>query len=140
MNKFMTKGFIGQDIKLNHFPDGTAVVNFSIADTQRWKDKETGEKKEKTEWFRMVATGKRAEAIAEYFSKGSEILIADSQARTRMYEKDGVKHYPTEYWIRDFEFCGRKSEAKGAKVAQQAQAASPESMPPIEDFNDDIPF
>jgi len=57
MNKFMAKGFLGQDPELKYFPDGTAVVNFSIADTQRWKDKKTGEVKEKTEWFRLVATG-----------------------------------------------------------------------------------
>ena len=137
----MAKGFFGRDPELRHFPDGTAVVNFSIADTQKWKDKQTGEPREKTEWFNFVATGRRAEVIAEHFRKGSEILIVDSAATTRMYEKDGVKHYPVEYRVNQFEFCGKKSDSGGQRLQQQAQHhQGNDQMPPQQDFNDDVAF
>ena len=138
----MCKGFIGQDPELKHFPDGTAVVNFSVADSQRWKDKKTGEMKERTEWMRFVATGRRAEIIAEYFTKGSEILITDSQFRNREYEKDGVKHYTSEFFVNGFEFCGRKSDSGGgqAKTNQQSQDYAQDNNPPESEYAGEIPF
>ena len=142
MNKFLCKGFLGQDPELRHFPDGTAVVNFSVADTQKWKDKQSGEIKEKTEWMRFVATGKRAEVIAKHFSKGSEILITDSQLRNGSYEKDGQTIYTTEFFVNGFEFCGRKSDAGAARTNQQSENYAPQNNPPqqSDDFDDDIPF
>lgn len=140
MNKYLFKGFLGQDPELKHFPDGTAVVNFSAADSKRWKDKKSGEIKEKTEWARFVATGKRAEVIAEHFIKGSEILITDSELRNRSYEKDGVTHYISEFYVNGFEFCGRKNDPGQAKTNQQAQDYAQDNNPPAGAYEDDVPF
>ncbi len=137
---FTCHGFIGQDPELKNFPDGTPVVNFSVASTNRWKDKKTGEIKESTDWFRMVATGSSAEIIAEYFSKGSEIVITKSRFKQRKYEKNGVDHYMSEFFVESFDFCGKKSGGD-SKTDQQAKAYSADNSPPVKsDFDDDIPF
>jgi len=139
---FNCHGYIGQDPELRAFPDGTAVVNFSVASSNRWKDKQTGEQKERTDWLRMVATGRRAEVIAEHFKKGSEIIITKSQFRQREYEKDGKKHYSSEFMVESFDFCGKKSGDGGA-AKTQAQAneyAQGQNQPNYNDFNDDIPY
>lgn len=160
MNQCMFMGNLGQDVDLRFLPDRTPVANFSIACGEKWKDKVTGEIKESTEWVRAVVFGKRAEVIAEYFKKGSQIFI-QGKMRTRSYEKDGVKHYATEILVNEFQFCGQRSEGGGdARASQQAsaygqgsggktsrpdnshQGASGAMAPPPDyaDFDDDIPF
>lgn len=142
----MAHGYFGQDPELSYFQDGTAVVNFSIAVTKKWKDKETKEIKQKTEWPRFVATGRQAEVIAEYFKKGSEIVITDSELRTRNYDhKDGYKVYITELMLKPggFDFCGKgNGSGNSDRADQQQQAYSSDNQPPKknEDFDDDIPF
>lgn len=134
---FSCHGYLGQDPDLRYFPDGTPMVSFSVASTQRWKD-QSGETKERTDWFRMVATGRRAEVIAEYFKKGSEIVITRSQFRQREYTKDGEKRYVAEFRVQDFDFCGRREAAD----RQTGEAVSRPSSQPADtnDFDDDIPF
>ncbi|MGZ4968018.1 MAG: single-stranded DNA-binding protein [Methylobacter sp.] len=115
-------GNFGQDPDLRYLPDGTACVNISIACGEKWKDKVSGEVKEHTEWIRAVIFGKRAEVVAQYFKKGSQIHVTGKQ-RTRSYDKDGVKHYATEILVNEFQFCGQRSEGGGdARASQQASA------------------
>jgi single-strand DNA-binding protein len=121
LNLCQFMGNLGQDPELRFMPDGRAVVNISIACTERWKDKATGEQKENTEWIRAVGFGKRAEIIAEYFKKGSQIYVS-GKMRTRSWEKDGAKHYTTEIVIDDFQFCGQRGESGAARAEQQYQA------------------
>ena len=134
-------GNLGADPDKKILPDGTALVNFSIACGEKWKDRATGELKEKTEWVRAVAFGRRAEVIAEYFKKGSQIYVQGKMC-TRSYEKDGVKHYATEILVSDFQFCGQRSGGgNDERAGQQAAAYGHGAMPePSVDFDDDIPF
>jgi len=140
MSNTVIHGFLGSDPEVRHFPDGTPVVNFSVAETKNWKDKVTSEKRSKTTWFRCVATGNRVKVIADYFKKGSEILISQSEFRTGEYEKDGHKVYTSEFFVTGFEFCGRKSENSGQRSAQQDEQYAPQNNPPVSDFDEDIPF
>lgn len=121
INLFMGMGNIGQEIDLRYMPDGKAVANFSIACGERWKDKVSGEIKENTEWIRCVVFGRRAEVINEHFKKGSQIHVT-GKMRTRMWEKDGAKHYATEIVVSEFQFCGQRSDAGGARASQQSSA------------------
>ncbi|MBS3953648.1 MAG: single-stranded DNA-binding protein [Methylomicrobium sp.] len=146
MNKCQFHGFLGADPVLKYFPDGGAKVSFSMAVSERWKDKQTGEIKERTDWLRMVCSGKRAEVIAEHFKKGSEILIADAQFRNREYTQNGEKKYISEFTVRDFEFCGKKPSAgepgrhnpDGKNQHEDSKSSS--AFPDDDFYDDDIPF
>ena len=150
LNLMQCMGNLGQDPDIRYLPDSRAVVNISIACTDRYKDKQTGEVKENTEWIRAVAFGRRAEVIGEYFKKGSQIYIS-GKMRTREYEKDGVKHWATEIVIDNFDFCGQRSGGNDAKAQQQASAYGQQSAQQRpaqnaprdnfdDDFMDDAPF
>jgi single-strand DNA-binding protein len=131
-------GNLGGDVEIKALPDGTSVGNFSIACGEKWKDKATGEIKEKTEWVRVVVFGRRAEVISEHFKKGSQIYVS-GKLRTREWEKDGAKHYMTEVVADNFQFCGQRSDTGSVKVSQQAAAYQPQPDN-FEDFDLDIPF
>lgn len=105
MQKLFVVGNLGQDAELKVFGDGNSVLNFSVASTEKWNDKSTGERKERTEWFRCKMGGKRANALAQYLTKGTKVAVTGS-LETRTYEKDGVKHYATDVRVQDVEFCG----------------------------------
>jgi single-strand DNA-binding protein len=137
LNLCQFMGNLGEAPVLKALPTGESVVNFSIACTDRWKDKTTGEQKESTEWIRAVCFGKRGEVIAEHFTKGSAIYIS-GKLRTRSWDKDGVKHYMTEIVVTDFQFCGKRDNSE-SKADQQAKSYA-DTMPPMPDFDDDIPF
>ena len=148
-------GNLGQDPDLRYMPDGRAVVNLSIACSERWKDKQTGETKESTEWIRAVCFGKRAQVIAEHFKKGSQIYVS-GKMRTRQYEQDGIKRYSTEIVVEEFQFCGNRSGNGDTKAQQQAAAYDRSPVPKgvdnpsvsaysgdagsYDDFDDQIPF
>jgi single-strand DNA-binding protein len=129
VNRCTFKGFLGGDVDLRFLPDGTPVGNLSIACSERWKDKQSNEIKERTEWARLVVFGKRAEVINEYFKKGSEIYV-ETKMRTRKWEKDGITHYSTEFVIENFDFCGTRNggDSGNARAQQQASAYSPNSQ------------
>ncbi len=142
-------GNLGQDVDLRFMPDGRAVANLSVACSERYKDKSTGETKESTEWIRAVVFGKRAEVIAEYFKKGSQIHI-QGKLRTRKYEKNGVDTYATEIVVNEFQFCGQKSgggdekaKQQSAAYGQQQGAPSHQEKPPVSSYDDqynDAPY
>ena len=133
MQNFFLVGNLGKDPELRHTNSGDAVVNFSMADTERYTDK-SGEKVEKTEWFNCVAFRRQAEVIAEYVKKGQQLAVTGS-IKTRTYEKDGETKYFTEVHVRSFEFIGGKSpdyqKPAGEKKKEGAQK---------DDFGDSIPF
>ncbi len=95
INKVMIMGNLGADPDLKFAPSGKAICNLRIATTERWKDKSTGKLEERTEWHRVTVWGDAAENCAKYLAKGRAVLV-EGKNRTRMYEKDGVKHYVTE--------------------------------------------
>ena len=143
LNKVMLIGRLGSDPELRYTPDGTAVANFSIATSEEWKDKNTGEKKERTEWHRVVAWRKLGEICGEYLAKGKQIYV-EGRIQTRSWEdKDGNKRYTTEIVASDIQFLGAKdsNNASGSYINKSA-AGGPDMPAPqgSEPRDDDIPF
>ena len=95
VNKAIIVGRLGKDPDMKYFQDGSAVCNFSVATSETWKDKTTGDKKEKTEWHRVTTFRRLAEICGGFLSKGSLVYI-EGKLQTRQYEKDGQTHYTTE--------------------------------------------
>nr|WP_310794510.1 single-stranded DNA-binding protein [Pseudomonas sp. S5F11] len=95
MNKVILVGTCGQDPEVRYLPNGNAVTNLSLATSEQWTDKQSGQKVEKTEWHRVSLFGKVAEIAGEYLGKGSQVYI-EGKLQTREWEKDGIKRYTTE--------------------------------------------
>jgi single-strand DNA-binding protein len=113
INKAIIVGNLGKDPEMRYMPDGRAVASFSIATSEEWKDKATGEKKERTEWHRIVAYDKLGEICGEYLSKGKQVYI-EGRIQTRSWDdKDGNKRYSTEIIALTMQMLGSKGE--GAK-------------------------
>lgn len=144
-------GNLAQDPELRHFPNGGAVCNVTVATSEKWKDKQTGEAKELTEWNRIVFSNRLAEIAAEYLRKGSKVYIEGS-LRTRKYQDNqGVERYTTEIRASQMQMLDSRAQGQGQSQPQaQAQAQrkpQPQQYPPIElgpglntDFADDAPF
>lgn len=141
INKVILIGRLGQDPEVRYTPDGTAVANFSIATSEEWKDKNSGEKRERTEWHRIVAWRKLGEICGEYLSKGRQVYI-EGRIQTRSWEdKDGNKRYTTEIIASDVQFLGGRDSAGSAGPSAGAPdtgGGSTLSGPGPQD--DDIPF
>ncbi len=142
VNKVILLGNLGQDPEIRYMADGTAVTNFSIATSETWKDKQTGEKKERTEWHRVVAWRQLGELCGKYLAKGRQVYI-EGKLQTRSWEKDGVTRYTTEIVASEVQFIGGnrdESAGRGRPAGNQAvDRGYPE--PPIADMpQDDIPF
>lgn len=119
VNKVILIGRLGRDPEIRYSQQGVAVVNFSIATSEQWTDKNTGDKQEKTEWHRVVAFGKPAEILEKYLSKGQQVYI-EGRLQTRNYEKDGQTHYITEVVVNNFQFLGGgKADNQGGGLYQQ---------------------
>jgi len=102
VNKVILVGNLGRDPEVRHSQAGAKIVNFSLATSESWKDKNTGERREKTEWHRVVIFSEGLAGIAEnYLHKGSKVYIEGS-LQTREYEKDGIKRYSTEVVLQGF--------------------------------------
>ena len=95
LNRVLLIGNLGKDAEVRVTPSGQSVANFSIATTETWTSKDDGEKKEKTEWHRIVLWGKAADSLQPYLTKGKSVAI-EGRLQTRQWEKDGQKHYTTE--------------------------------------------
>ena len=117
INKAIIVGRLGKDPEVRYMPDGTAIANFSVATSEEWKDKNTGEKKERTEWHRIVAYRKLGEICGEYLSKGKQVYI-EGKIQTRAWDdKDGNKRYTTEIVASDMHMLSPKDEGGGRKSA-----------------------
>jgi len=141
LNKVILIGNLGKDPVLRYTPDGTPVCNFSIATSDKWNDKNTGEKREKTEWHRIVAWRRLGEICGEYLSKGRQVYI-EGKLQTRSWEKDGVTRYTTEIVASDVQFLGKRTDVYNdptPPVPDKAPLEQPVLYAvPIDD--DDIPF
>lgn len=96
INKVILIGHLGQDPEVRYMPNGNAVVNMTLATSENWKDKNTGENKEKTEWHRIVLFGKLAEIAGEYLRKGSQVYIEGSLQTRKWQDQNGLERYTTE--------------------------------------------
>ena len=140
INKVIMVGRLGQDPEVRYTPDGTAVANFSIATSEGWKDKETGERREKTEWHRIVAWRRLGEICGEYLSKGRQVYV-EGKLQTRSWEKDGVTRYTTEIVASDVQFLGGRDDSVDTpRRSENSQTADIPPDPNPGSPKDDIPF
>ena len=161
VNKVILIGNVGGDPETRYLPNGNAVTNITLATTDSWKDKQTGQQQERTEWHRVVLFGKVAEIAGEYLRKGSQCYI-EGRLQTREWEKDGVKRYTTEVVVDmggTMQLLGGRGGSsddaprqpqRPQRESQPQQQSRPQARPqpqpaqqPAPDydsFDDDIPF
>jgi single-strand DNA-binding protein len=139
VNKAIIIGNLGRDPEVKYLQSGSAVCNFSVATSEKWKDKQTGEAKEQTEWHKVTCFGRLAEIAGQYLRKGSKVYIEGS-LRTRQYEKDGVTHYSTEINARELQMLGGKGERQDNADDRPAPAKARAGVPAADDFDDAVPF
>ena len=145
VNKVILVGTCGQDPEVRYLPNGNAVTNLSLATSEQWTDKQTGQKVEKTEWHRVSMFGKVAEIAGEYLRKGSQVYI-EGKLQTREWEKDGIKRYTTEIVVdmqgtmqllggrpqgdQQNQGGGNNYQQQQSAPRQQAQRPAPQQQPP----------
>jgi single-strand DNA-binding protein len=157
VNKVILIGNLGRDPETRYSPDGAAITNVAIATSYTWKDKTTGEKKEETEWHRVVFFNRLAEIAGEYLKKGKPVYV-EGRLRTRKWtDKDGNERYTTEIVAEEMKMLGSRDSGggggsggdyeEGASRAPRESAARPAARPAakepaanIADMDDDIPF
>lgn len=156
LNKVTLIGNLGADPEVRYMSSGGAVVNIRIATSSRWKDKQTGERRQATEWHRVVFFNRLAEVAGEYLKKGRQVYI-EGRLQTRKWQgPDGQDRYTTEIVVSDIQMLGNRSGGTES-FAQDTSVSTPSSPPPAptdsqntastnpsstsyEDFDDDIPF
>jgi len=139
LNKVTLIGNLGDDPQVNAMPSGGSVANISVATSMRWKDKQTGQKKESTEWHRVVAFNRLAEIMQEYLKKGSQVYI-EGRLQTRKWTDDkNIERYSTEIVASHMNMLGVKCEGGQAKAEQQQQAYQSAPAPAVDDY-DDVPY
>ena len=145
VNKVILIGNLGRDPEVRHSQAGAKIVNFSLATSETWKDKATGERREKTEWHRVVIFSEGLAGIAEqYLRKGSKVYIEGS-LQTREYEKDGIKRYSTEVVLQGFNSAMPMLDTKGgggggSTGSTGGGAPASGGSVPGGDLDDEIPF
>ncbi len=147
VNKVLLLGRLGQDIELRYTPNGDAVGSCTMATSETWKDKNTGERKEKTEWHRLVIWGRRAEGLKDYLLKGTQIYV-EGRLQTRQWEaKDGGKRSTTEIRVDSVEFVGgsrgnadKSSNENPARNYDEQPDSQSNAVASQELTDDDIPF
>ena len=145
VNKWIGIGNLGRDPDVRRTPAGDAICNFSIACTESWKDKQTGEKKEMTEWVRISFFGKLAEICGQYLKKGSQVYIEGSMRTRKWTDKDGQERYTTEIRGDEMKMLGSRpasSQPSGQTDhgTDKANGYSPQDKGQFDDLGDDIPF
>lgn len=137
INKATLIGRVGKDPELRKTSSGTSIANMSLATSETWKDKQIGEKKEATEWHRIVFYDRLAEVAAEYAKKGAMIYVEGAIKTRKWTDKDGVEKYTTEIQARELKLLSRPSGDSAAPApAPRPQQRAAQSG----GFDDDIPF
>lgn len=142
INKVILVGNLGQDPEVKYTAGGAAVTTLSLATSESWKDKDTGQDQEKTEWHRVVLWRRLAEIAGEYLKKGSKVYI-EGQLQTRKWEQDGQTRYTTEVVGRDMQFLdsrGNTSSDNSSIYEDVNQDMGSQNLPDSGITDDDIPF
>jgi single-strand DNA-binding protein len=140
INKAILIGRLGRDPEIRYTQSGTAVANFTMATSEKWKDKNTGEMQERTEWHRIVAFGKLGEICGEYLTKGKQIYI-EGRLQTRSWEQEGVTRYTTEIVANEMKMLEPKGTSGGGGGYGASKPAGSGPAPSYsEPQDDDIPF
>ena len=144
INKVILVGNLGRDPETRYLPSGGAVTNVSLATSRSWKDRDSGEQKEKTEWHRVVFFNRLGEIAGEYLKRGSKVYV-EGELRTREWEKEGQKHFTTEIVATEMQMLDSKGQGGNSSSnynSSSNQQPAPEMSAPmgaaVED--DDIPF
>ena len=143
VNKAIILGSLGQDPDIRYTAGGAAVANISIATNEQWKDKESGEMQERTEWHRVVFFGRLAEIVGEYLRKGSQVYVEGRIQTRKWQDKEGKDRYTTEIVANEMQMLGSKSGGTTASFDQSPQQSAPAASSEkssTDDFDDDIPF
>ncbi len=146
INKVILIGNLGRDPETRYSQGGSPVTSFSVATSENWRDRQTGESQERTEWHNVVCFGRLAEIAGEYLRKGSKVYIEGS-LRTSSWEQDGQKRYRTEVMARDMQMLDGRGGGGGGMDNQAPTGFEPRgssnnapTLPADDDFDDDIPF
>ena len=143
INKVILVGNLGADPETRYMPSGSAVTNIRIATTESWKDKDTGDQQERTEWHSVAFFGRLAEIVAEYLRKGSQVYI-EGKLRTRKWQdREGNDRWSTEVVANEMQMLGGRpgSNAPAQAPAPAAAQVGPDApQPPPGEFDDEIPF
>ncbi len=148
VNKWIGIGNLGRDPEMRSFPSGDQVANTTIACTDKWKDKQTGEMKEATEWVRIVFNGRLAELAGQYLRKGSQVYVEGSLRTRKWTDKDGQEKYTTEIRADSMQMLGGRPDGGASPTRAQAEPrqAAAQALKPsrpssgFDDMDDDIPF
>lgn len=145
VNKVIIVGTCGKDPETRYMPSGAAVSSVSIATNESWKDKQTGDKQERTEWHNITFFGRLAEIAGEYLKKGSQVYIEGSLRTEKWTDKSGNERYTTKVIANEMQMLGGRPGGGGDYAPQQQSQPQPANQPapaaPIDDsFDDDIPF
>ena len=144
VNKVILVGNLGADPEVKYMPNGNAVANATLATSETWKDKQSGENKEKTEWHRVVFFRRLAEIAGEYLKKGSQVYIEGKLQTRKWRDKNGNDRYTTEIIANEMQMLGGRgggggsADFGGGSASQSAPSAAPAAT--ADDFDDDIPF
>lgn len=147
VNKVILIGHLGQDPEIRYMPNGGAVANLTLATSESWRDKQSGEMREKTEWHRVIIFGKLAEVAGEYLKKGSQVYIEGSLQTRKWQDQSGQDRYTTEVVVNiggSMQMLGgnggnQAGSQQPARQHQQTQQQAPQNEPPM-DWDDNIPF
>jgi single-strand DNA-binding protein len=145
INKVILVGNLGADPETRYMPSGSAVTNLSVATSESWKDKQTGEQTERTEWHKVVMFDRLAEVAAEYLRKGSQVYIEGKLQTRKWQDRDGNDRWTTEIRASEMQMLGGRGSGGGSfgGGAPQQGGGGGGSAPPepaADDFDDDIPF
>ena len=153
INRVILVGHLGQDPEIRYMPNGNAVANFSVATSESWKDKQTGETRDRTEWHRVVVFGKLAEIAGQYIKKGTQVYL-EGQLQTRKWQdQSGQDRYTTEVVINPLggtlqmlgsrensaDDCEQNTQNSSSRQ-QNKNVPAPQPKAPPMDFDDDIPW
>ena len=147
VSKVILVGNLGRDPEIKVFPSGDQVANVTIACTDKWKDKQTGEAKEHTEWVRLVFNGRLAEIAGQYLRKGSQVYVEGSIRTRKWQDQSGQDRYATEVRVDQMQMLGGRQDASGerqpsraAPARQPQRSAAPAGGGGFEDMDSDVPF
>ncbi len=155
VNKVILVGNLGKDPEVRYSANGTAIVNVTLATSETWRDKQTGENQERTEWHTVVFFGKLAEIAGEYLRKGRQVYVEGSLRTRKWQDKNGQDRYSTEVVASDMQMLGSRSEGSTSfdappsrpqqrpakqEPAGQGAASQPAGQSVSDTFDDDIPF
>lgn len=140
LNRVSLIGRIGKDPEIRHLQSGAAVANLSLATSEKWKDKSSGEQKEATEWHRCVFFDRLAEVVGEYAKKGTLIYVEGKLKTRKWTDKDGIEKYTTEIHCHEMKLLSSRQEGGEQREERPRQEAKPKAAPVSTLEDDDIPF